>query len=144
MTTYDKASGAHWVSIAAYLILSAFKLVSGYLMSSSALLADGFNNLTDIVASAGCAHWSAHLAEAAGCRSCLWAFPGRDGRRAAGFLYYGDGRHSGDSGSGSLLVRRGEATPQLWSAGVALICAVAMMGVYIYNKRLRHGLTTMR
>lgn len=29
-----------------------------------------------------------------------------------------------------------KATPQLWSAGVALVCAVAMMGVYIYNKRL--------
>lgn len=39
------------VSIAAYLVLSAFKLICGYLFASSALLADGFNNLTDIVAS---------------------------------------------------------------------------------------------
>ncbi|MGV2787678.1 transporter, partial [Clostridium perfringens] len=40
-----------WISIAAYLVLSSFKIFCGYLFSSSALLADGFNNLTDIVAS---------------------------------------------------------------------------------------------
>lgn len=40
-----------WISIAAYLVLSSFKIFCGYLFASSALLADGFNNLTDIVAS---------------------------------------------------------------------------------------------
>lgn len=54
MNIYDdirKGERGAWVSIAAYLILSAFKLVSGYLFASSALVADGFNNVTDIIAS---------------------------------------------------------------------------------------------
>lgn len=46
-----KGERGAWVSIAAYLILSSFKLVCGYLFASSALVADGVNNLTDIVAS---------------------------------------------------------------------------------------------
>ena len=40
-----------WISIAAYLILSAVKLGAGYWFLSDALVADGFNNLTDIIAS---------------------------------------------------------------------------------------------
>jgi cation diffusion facilitator family transporter len=41
-----------WASIAAYLLLSGIKLAAGYVLSSSALTADGYNNLTDIAASA--------------------------------------------------------------------------------------------
>lgn len=37
------------ISIGAYLLLSCAKLISGYLLSSSSLIADGFNNLSDIV-----------------------------------------------------------------------------------------------
>lgn len=37
------------LSIGAYLILSSAKLISGYILSSSSLIADGFNNLSDIV-----------------------------------------------------------------------------------------------
>lgn len=37
------------ISIGAYLLLSSVKLISGYLLSSSSLIADGFNNLSDIV-----------------------------------------------------------------------------------------------
>ncbi|WP_339061868.1 cation diffusion facilitator family transporter [Tepidibacillus marianensis] len=40
-----------WVSIIAYISLSALKLFIGYLFSSKALLADGLNNTTDIVSS---------------------------------------------------------------------------------------------
>jgi cation diffusion facilitator family transporter len=40
-----------WVSIAAYLVLSSLKLAAGWMFSSEALTADGFNNTTDIVAS---------------------------------------------------------------------------------------------
>jgi len=40
-----------WLSIGAYLILSALKLVVGYRFHSEALIADGFNNSTDIAAS---------------------------------------------------------------------------------------------
>ncbi|WP_274649377.1 cation diffusion facilitator family transporter [Paenibacillus humicola] len=40
-----------WVSIAAYIVLSGAKLAAGYGFASQALIADGFNNLTDIIAS---------------------------------------------------------------------------------------------
>ncbi|MFD0671274.1 cation diffusion facilitator family transporter [Cohnella sp. GCM10027633] len=39
------------VSIIAYLALSAVKLTAGWLFASEALVADGFNNVTDIIAS---------------------------------------------------------------------------------------------
>ncbi|MDG0792198.1 cation diffusion facilitator family transporter [Cohnella ginsengisoli] len=39
------------VSIVAYIVLSAFKLIVGYIAGSEALRADGMNNATDIVAS---------------------------------------------------------------------------------------------
>lgn len=54
MNAYDNIKQGErgaWISIAAYLVLSSFKIFCGYLFASSALLADGFNNLTDIVAS---------------------------------------------------------------------------------------------
>ena len=37
------------ISIVAYLILSAAKLATGHLLHSSSLVADGFNNLSDII-----------------------------------------------------------------------------------------------
>lgn len=40
-----------WLSIIAYLILSVLKLVVAYIGDSDALRADGFNNVTDIIAS---------------------------------------------------------------------------------------------
>lgn len=124
------------VSIAAYLVLSAFKLASGYIFGSSALLADGFNNLTDIVASAAVLvglrisrkppdsdhHYGHFRAEtvAALLASFIMAMVGIQVIvEAVRSLFTG-----------------AKATPQLWSAGVAVVCAVAMLGVYIYNKRL--------
>jgi cation diffusion facilitator family transporter len=46
-----KGERGAWISIGAYLVLSALKLTAGWLFYSEALLADGFNNVTDIVAS---------------------------------------------------------------------------------------------
>ncbi|WP_305780078.1 cation diffusion facilitator family transporter [Paenibacillus sp. 598K] len=40
-----------WLSIVSYIVLSALKLTIGYLFVSEALMADGLNNATDIVAS---------------------------------------------------------------------------------------------
>lgn len=40
-----------WLSIVAYIFLSLLKLIIGYAFNSEALLADGLNNSTDIVAS---------------------------------------------------------------------------------------------
>ncbi|KAF1677343.1 cation diffusion facilitator family transporter [Bacillus sp. SKDU12] len=54
MERYDelkKGETGALISIAAYLILSAVKLMIGYLFHSEALTADGLNNTTDIIAS---------------------------------------------------------------------------------------------
>lgn len=40
-----------WLSIGTYTFLSAMKLIVGYIGTSSALMADGLNNTTDIIAS---------------------------------------------------------------------------------------------
>ncbi|MEG0473484.1 MAG: cation diffusion facilitator family transporter [Solibacillus sp.] len=40
-----------WLSIGTYIFLSAMKLIVGYIGTSSALMADGLNNTTDIIAS---------------------------------------------------------------------------------------------
>ncbi|WP_186579218.1 cation diffusion facilitator family transporter [Aquibacillus kalidii] len=40
-----------WISIFAYILLSAIKLIIAYIGSSSALRADGLNNTTDVIAS---------------------------------------------------------------------------------------------
>lgn len=131
-----KGERGAWVSIAAYLVLSAFKLFSGYLFGSSALLADGFNNLTDIVASVAVliglrisqkppdsdhayGHFRAETV-AALVASFIMALVGIQVIvEAVRSIFEGP-----------------KETPRLWSAWVALLCAAAMMGVYMYNKRL--------
>jgi len=125
-----------WISIAAYLVLSSFKIFCGYLFASSALLADGFNNLTDIVASLAVLiglrisqkppdsdHAYGHLrAEtiAALVASFIMA--------VVGIQVLVEAVRSFFEGSKEI--------PNLWSAGVAGICAVAMLGVYRYNRNL--------
>lgn len=131
-----KGERGAWVSIAAYILLSAFKLISGYIFASSALLADGFNNLTDIVASVAVLiglrisqkppdsdHTYGHFrAEtiAALVASFIMAMVGIQVIITAVRTLI-EGKH---------------AEPDILSAGVALICAVAMGGVYLYNRKL--------
>ncbi|SDE95719.1 cation diffusion facilitator family transporter [Fontibacillus panacisegetis] len=139
MNVYDdirKGERGAWVSISAYIILSAFKLISGYLFVSSALIADGFNNLTDIVASVAVliglkisqkppdsdhayGHFRAETI-AALVASFIMAMVGIQ-------VIIGAIRS---------LIEGNNTEPHLWSAGVAVVCAVAMWGVYIYNSRL--------
>jgi len=48
---FKKAEIGAWLSIVAYMILSAIKLIMSQIGNSEALRADGLNNLTDIIAS---------------------------------------------------------------------------------------------
>ncbi|OAB40977.1 transporter [Paenibacillus glacialis] len=132
-----KGERGAWVSIGAYLILSALKLVSGYVFTSSALLADGVNNVTDIVASVAVliglrisqkppdsdhayGHFRAETV-AALIASFIMALAGVQVIVESVKTFW-----------------KGEQMepPSLWSAGVALLCAIAMFGVYLYNRRL--------
>ena len=52
MTTYENLRAARRgpiVSISAYLLLTIAKLIAGHFLNSSSLIADGFNNLSDIL-----------------------------------------------------------------------------------------------
>lgn len=46
-----RAERGVWISILAYIFLSAIKLIAGFIGNSGALKADGLNNLTDVIAS---------------------------------------------------------------------------------------------
>ncbi|MBY0203552.1 cation transporter [Paenibacillus cucumis Kampfer et al. 2016] len=139
MNAYEeirKGERGAWISIAAYLVLSAFKLICGYLFASSALVADGINNATDIVASVAVlvglrisqkppdsdhayGHFRAETI-AALLASFIMAVVGLQVLVEAVRSWY-----AGDY-----------TAPNLLAAGVALICAVVMLGVYRYNSRL--------
>lgn len=139
MNVYEdirKGERGAWVSITAYLILSAFKLICGYLFVSSALLADGFNNLTDIVASVAVLIGLKISQKPPDSDHAYGHFRAETiAALVASFIMAMVGVQVIAGAVGSLL--KGKHTePNLWSAGVALVCAVAMWGVYIYNSRL--------
>jgi cation diffusion facilitator family transporter len=125
-----------WVSIAAYLVLSAAKLVAGYVFVSSALVADGFNNLTDIVAS---------TAVLIGLRISQKP-PDQDhpyghfraetiAALIASFIMATVGLQVLIGAVRSLFAGT-HAVPQLTSAWIALAASACMLGVYMYNRRL--------
>ncbi len=125
-----------WVSIAAYLVLSAAKLVAGYVFVSSALVADGFNNLTDIVAS---------TAVLIGLRISQKP-PDQDhpyghfraetiAALIASFIMATVGLQVLIGAVRSLFVGTHEV-PHLTSAWIAIAASACMLGVYMYNRRL--------
>lgn len=139
MDTYrnlkESEKGA-WVSIAAYILLSAIKIAVGYWASSKALMADGFNNTTDIVASLAVlvglkisrkppdenhayGHFRAETVSALVASFIMAAVSLQVVLEAGRALVYGT-----------------EGTPGLTAAFIALGSAAVMYGVYIYNKRL--------
>lgn len=125
-----------WISIAAYIALSAFKLAIGLFYQSKALQADGWNNLTDIVAS---------LAVLIGLRISQKP-PDHDhpyghlraetiAALIASFIMATVGIQVIISTVQSLF--HGESTtPNPLTGWVALGCAIVMYTVYVYNKRL--------
>ncbi|KIL36481.1 transporter [Cohnella kolymensis] len=131
-----KGEKGAWISIGAYLLLSAMKLGAGWMFASEALTADGFNNVTDIVASLAVLiglrisrkppdqeHPYGHLrAEtiAALIASFIMASVGLQVLIAAvRNLWQGE-----------------FVSPGLEAAWVALAAAAVMLGIYAYNVRL--------
>lgn len=125
-----------WVSIGAYVVLSAIKLAVGQASGSEALLADGFNNATDIVAS---------IAVLAGLKISRKP-PDRDHRyghfRAetvaaliASFIMMAVGVQVFIQAV-SEFTRPNLESPDMISGWTALLCGAAMFFVYRYNARL--------
>ncbi|WP_413303887.1 cation diffusion facilitator family transporter [Bacillus sp. 1P10SD] len=124
------------VSIVAYLILSAIKLVIGYLSDSAALRADGLNNTTDIIASIavliglkisqrppdndhGYGHWKSETIAS----------------MVASFIMIAVGIQVLTDAIPSMFQGRNES-PDMLAAYVGVASAVIMIGVYFYNKNL--------
>lgn len=125
-----------WVSICAYLVLSAMKLGAGYWFASGALVADGFNNLTDIIAS-GAVLIGLRISQKPPDKDHLYGHFRAETIAAliASFIMATVGIQVLITAVQSLFKADREA-PSLLSAGVALFAAVCMAGVYMYNNRL--------
>ncbi|MDY8023532.1 cation diffusion facilitator family transporter [Paenibacillus polymyxa] len=139
VNVYDeirKGERGAWVSIAAYLLLSAFKLISGYIFASSALLADGFNNVTDIVVSVAVLVGLRISQKPPDSDHAYGHFRAETiAALLASFIMAVVGLQVLIGGIGSIF-KGGKQIPDITSAGVAVICAVIMLGVYLYNNRL--------
>ncbi|HLO13082.1 MAG TPA: cation diffusion facilitator family transporter, partial [Pseudoneobacillus sp.] len=124
------------VSIVAYLILSAVKLVIGYMSDSAALRADGLNNTTDIIASIavliglkisqrppdndhGYGHWKSETIAS----------------MVASFIMISVGIQVLTDAIPSMFQGRNES-PDMLAAYVGVASAIVMAGVYFYNKKL--------
>ncbi|MDF2815106.1 MAG: transporter [Paenibacillus sp.] len=125
-----------WISIIAYICLSALKLSIGYMTNSQALLADGLNNSSDIIAS---------IAVLVGLRISRKP-PDQDHRyghfRAetvaallASFIMVAVGLQVLYQAVMKFKLPAIE-TPDMIAAWTAVLCAVVMYLVYVYNFRL--------
>lgn len=139
METYNEIKQGEkgaWLSIIAYIFLAAIKLFVGTISGSQALLADGLNNSTDIVASIavlaglkisrrppdsnhGYGHFRAETV-ASLVASFIMIIVGLE------VLYQGVQK----------FIQPVHVTPDLISAWTAASCAVVMLAVYAYNLKL--------
>lgn len=135
-TNLRKGEKGAWISIGAYVFLSAVKLTFGFLGSSEALKADGLNNLTDIIASVAVLvglrisqkppdenHHYGHL-RAETIASLL-----------ASFIMAVIGLQVLMNAVQSIFEPAAEA-PSLFTAWIAFFSAIVMYGVYRYNLKL--------
>lgn len=137
-----KAEKGAWISIAAYILLSAVKLTAGSIGQSEALWADGLNNLTDIIAS---------IAVLIGLR--IAQKPPDENHR------YGHSRAETIASLIAALImftvgfqvifqsvksfyQPDASDPNIFTALVALLSAIFMFGVYVYNLRLSKKLSS--
>ncbi|QSF47290.1 cation diffusion facilitator family transporter [Paenibacillus tianjinensis] len=129
-----------WLSLIAYILLSAIKLFIGNVSGSQALLADGLNNSTDIIASIAIliglkisrrppdsnhsyGHFRAETVAALIASFIMIAV-------GIQVLYQGVNK----------FIQPALETPDLFAAWTAAGCAVVMLAVYMYNIRLARAL----
>lgn len=136
MDSYDNLKAGEkgiWLSIFTYICLSLGKLLTGYFGHSEALLADGLNNFTDVIASVAVLiglkiarkppdknHQYGHF-RAETIASLIASFI----MFMVGFQVIIEGVKS--------LFETDTVLPSILAGWVALICAVIMFFVYLYN-----------
>lgn len=125
-----------WLSIAAYVVLSVVKVTVGWRAGSRGMLADGLNNLTDVLASVAVL-WGIRVAAAPADAEHRYGH-GRAETVAqiiVGTVMALVGLNVGMGALGAVLV--GEAgAPDPYAAWVGLAAAGVMGAVYAYNRRL--------
>ncbi|WP_078408504.1 cation diffusion facilitator family transporter [Priestia abyssalis] len=139
---YELAERGAWISIAAYIVLSLFKLLTGAFANSEALRADGLNNFTDIIASITVLiglkiskkprdenHPYGH-SRAENVASLMASFI----MLLIGMQVLYEAVHS--------IFAAKEQTPDLLAAWAALAAAIIMLIVYLYNQRLAKQLNS--
>ena len=135
-SNFKKAEMGAWLSIAAYIVLSTFKLIMSGIGNSEALRADGLNNLTDIIAS---------VAVLVGLK--IAQKPPDENHRyghsraetiaslVASFIMITVGIQVIMDSVQSFFYPK-ETIPELMTAFVALVSALFMYGIYCYNRNL--------
>lgn len=142
-TNLRKGEKGAWISISAYVFLSALKLTFGFFGSSEALTADGLNNLTDTIAS---------LAVLVGLR--ISQKPPDDNHHyghlraetiaslLASFIMAVIGLQVLFNAVRRLFVPEELASPSLSTAAIAFFSAIIMYVVYRYNLKLGHEINS--
>ncbi len=125
-----------WVSIVAYLALSALKLTVGYLTGSEALLADGLNNTTDIVVSAAVLIGLKVSRKPPDLNHRYGHFRAETIASLVASLIMAAVGIQVLVSAVKALFQPAPEPPELLAAWTALISGAAMMLVYMYNRRL--------
>jgi cation diffusion facilitator family transporter len=125
-----------WLSICTYIILSILKLVIGYLGNSKALLADGLNNSTDVVASVAVLI-GLKIARKPPDKNHQYGHYRAEtiASLVAAFIMVSVGIQVTIEGVKSLN-EAGNIIPNMFTGWVALGSSVIMFSVYLYNKKL--------
>lgn len=124
------------VSIVAYLVLSISKLIAGYLLNANSLIADGFNNLSDIVGNVALLvglHMASQPADA-NHRFGHWKFEDLSSLITS-FIMFMVGFQVLIQTVQAIIVGQ-QASIDPLGALVGIISALIMLGVYLFNKRL--------
>ncbi|OKP66523.1 transporter [Paenibacillus helianthi] len=131
-----------WLSLFAYILLSAIKLFMGTASNSQALLADGLNNSTDIIASLAILAGLKISRRPPDSNHSYGHFRAETvAALVASFIMIAVGLQVLYQGVNKFIQPALE-TPDLVSAWTAAGCAIVMFAVYMYNIRLARRLNS--
>ncbi|WP_160156155.1 cation diffusion facilitator family transporter [Geobacillus sp. TFV-3] len=143
----DRKQGAEagaLLSIFVYLLLSTGKLLAGAVFGSDAVEADGWNNLSDIIASSA-VYIGMKIAKKPRDDNHPYGHSRAENISSllAAFLMMSIGIDVITSGVRSLFGKEKAAAPDVLAVVVALASAAVMIGVYVINRRLARRTNSM-
>lgn len=124
------------ISIIAYLLISIAKLVSGYMLNSNSLVADGFNNLSDIVGNVALLIGLQLASQPADAnhRFGHWKFEDLSSLITSFIMFIVGFQVLIQTIQNIISGKQSPVDPL--GAIVGVISAIIMLGVYVYNKQL--------